>query len=121
MKTILLTEDDPFLIDIYSTKLRESGFKLDVATDGEQCLAKLRQRKPEVLVLDIVLPKLSGWEVLEKMKQDKRFNGIKIIVLSNLGQREEIEKALRLGATEYLIKAHYTPSQVVGEIKKILE
>jgi len=153
MKTILLVEDDPFLIDIYTTKLKESGFSADVATSGDEGLKKLREKKFDLLVLDIVLPKIDGWEILEKLKTElpkeakvkmrtkfssptelpkeakvkmrtkfsSPIKNLKIIILSNLGQKEEVEKGLRLGANKYLIKAHYTPSEVVEEIKEVLK
>ena len=135
MKTILLVEDDPFLIDIYTTKLKESGFSADVATSGDEGLKKLREKKFDLLVLDIVLPKIDGWEILEKLKTElpkeakvkmrtkfsSPIKNLKIIILSNLGQKEEVEKGLRLGADKYLIKAHYTPSEIVEEIKKVLK
>jgi len=125
MKSILLVEDDPFLIDIYTTKLKESGFSIEIATSGEEGLKKLREKKFDLLVLDIVLPKIDGWEILEKIKEQraksKNLKGLKIIVLSNLGQKEEVEKGLRLGAEKYLIKAHYTPTEVVEEIKQLLK
>jgi len=143
MKSILLVEDDPFLIDIYTTKLKESGFSIEIATSGEEGLKKLREKKFDLLVLDIVLPKIDGWEILEKIKdqasersegeeedevlfaqqraKSKNLKGLKIIILSNLGQKEEVEKGLRLGAEKYLIKAHYTPNEVVEEINKVLK
>lgn len=125
MKSILLIEDDPFLIDIYTTKLKESNFTVDVATDGEQGLRKLFEKNFDLLVLDIVLPQIDGWEILKKIK-DLRFNlkhleGLKIVILSNLGQKKEVEKGMEMGAIKYLIKAHFTPSEVVEEIKKILK
>ena len=118
MKTILLVEDDPFLIDIYTTKFKEAGFSVEVSSDGEEGLRKLNEEKFDLLVLDIVLPQIDGWEILTKIKNLK---DLKIVVLSNLGQKEEVEKGLKLGATKYLIKAHYTPSQVVDEIKEVLK
>ena len=124
VKQILLIEDDPYLIDIYTTKLKESGFSIEVATNGEEGLRKLREKKFDLLVLDIVLPKIDGWEILEKIKNQKSkfktLENLKIIVLSNLGQKEEVEKGLRSGAEKYLIKAHYTPTEVVEEIKSLL-
>jgi DNA-binding response OmpR family regulator len=124
MKKILLIEDDLFLIDIYTTKLKESGFSVEEATGGEEGLRKLRERSFDLLVLDIVLPRIDGWKILEEIKnqrpKDKNLKDLKIIVLSNLGQKEEVEKGLKLGATKYLIKAHYTPSEVVAEIKQLL-
>jgi len=135
MKQILLIEDDPFLIDIYTTKLKEEGFSVEVATGGEEGLKKIREKKFSLLVLDIVLPKIDGWEILEKLKTElpkeakvkmrtkfsSPIKNLKIIILSNLGQKEEVEKGLRLGADKYLIKAHYTPSEIVEEIKKVLK
>ncbi len=120
MKQILLIEDDPFLIDIYSTKLKDSGFLVEVASDGEQALEKVKAKKPDLVLLDIVLPKVSGWEILRKIKAEASLKNLKIIILSNLGQKEEVEKGIHLGVSKYLIKAHYTPSQVVEEIKKII-
>lgn len=137
MTSILLVEDDPFLIDIYTTKLKESGFAVEVASGGEVALKKVQEGKFDLMILDIVLPQFDGWEVLTKIQNEKiknqlrrkvgaptetseNLNDLKIIILSNLGQKEEVEKGLKLGADKYLIKAHYTPSEVVAEIKKLL-
>lgn len=120
MKNILLVEDDPFLIDIYSTKLKEAGFEVEVVSAGEKVLDKVLEKQFDLLVLDIVLPQMDGWEILRKIKEKAKLKSLPIIILSNLGQKEEVEKGLRLGATKYLIKAHYTPSEVVSEIKKII-
>jgi len=122
MKRILLVEDDTFLIDIYTTKLKESGFSVEIAIDGDEALRKMREeKKPDLLLLDIVLPHIDGWEILEKIKTELKLKDLKIIILSNLGQKEEVEKGLKLGATKYLIKAHYAPSEIVEEIKKVLK
>lgn len=121
MKTILLVEDDSFLIDIYTTKLKEEGFSMVVATDGEECLRKIKEANPDLLLLDIVLPSIDGWEILRKIKKDENLKNLKVIILSNLGQKGEVEKGFKLGAVKYLIKAHHTPSEVVEEIKKILK
>lgn len=118
---ILLAEDDPFLIDIYSTKFKSVGFELSVADSGDQVLAKLKEFNPDILLLDIVLPGISGWEALAQIKKDPQFSSLKIIVLSNLGQKSEVEKGIEMGADGYLIKAHYTPTQIVEEINKVLE
>lgn len=120
MKHILLVEDDPFLIDIYTTKLKEAGFSTEVAIDGEEAIRKMKGEKPDLVVLDIVLPQLDGWTILKKIKSEPKLKNLKVIILSNLGQKEEVEKGMNLGAIKYLIKAHYTPSQVVEEIKKII-
>jgi len=121
MKKILLVEDDQFLIDIYGTKLKEAGFVVKVIEEGEQVLPTLKEDRPDVLVLDIVLSHVDGWEILKMIRQDKTLKGLKIVVLSNLGQKSEIEKGLRLGAAKYLVKAQHTPSEIVKEIKTVLK
>jgi len=121
MKHILLVEDDPFLIDIYTTKFKQAKFKVEVATDGEEALAKLKAKTPDLVVLDLVLPRIDGWEILRRIKANPKLKDLKVVALSNLGQKEEVEKGLKLGATKYLIKAHYTPSQAVEEVKRCLE
>ena len=121
MKHILLVEDDPFLVDIYTTKFKEAGFPIEVAIDGGQALKKIEEKKPDLILLDIVLPRLDGWEILAELRDKKITPGLKVVVLSNLGQKSEVDKAFALGATQYLIKAHYTPSEVVEKVKKVLE
>jgi len=120
MKKILLVEDDPFLIDIYTSKLEKEGFSVRISESGEDCFKKINQEKPDLILLDIILPKIDGWEVLKKIKSDEKLKNIKIIILSNLYQKEDIEKGLSLGADKYLIKANYDPKEVIEEIKKIL-
>jgi len=126
-KEILLVEDDIFLVDIYAKKFSEGGFKIEVVGNGEDALKKIREKVdekkslwPDLLILDIVLPQLNGWEVLREIKKDPFLKNLKIIILSNLGQKSEIERALELKVDKYLIKAHYTPSEVLQEIKNIL-
>ena len=119
MAKLLLVEDDTFLIDIYSTKLKENGYEIFVVSDGEQVLPKMEEVNPDIVLLDIVLPGMDGWEILRKIRQNEKFNDTKVVILSNLGQKNEIDKGIKLGATKYLIKAHYTPSEVVEEIKKV--
>jgi DNA-binding response OmpR family regulator len=121
MKTILLVEDDPFLIDIYSEKFKKAGFEVEAAADGEVILKKIREQKPDLIVLDLVLPHIDGWEILRQIKEDNNLNKIPVVLFSNLGQRADIDKGLKLGAIKYLIKSQYTPSEVVEEIKKILK
>lgn len=121
MQKILLVEDDPFLIDIYSQKLKKSGFEVVVETVGSKVLDAVINENPDLLVLDIVLPEMDGWEILQKLSKNKKFSKLKVMVFSNLGQKSEVEKGIKLGAVKYLIKAEYTPSEVVEEIKKLLK
>ena len=121
MSNILLVEDDPFLIGIYTTKLKESGYAVDTAEDGDTALRKVKEKLPDLMLLDIVLPNFNGWEILRQIKADEMTKGLKVIILSNLGEKDEVEKGIKLGATKYLVKAHYTPSEVVSEVKKIIK
>ena len=118
--TIFLVEDDPMLIDIYTTKFKEAGFEVQVAKSGEEALEAFPNIHPRVIVMDIVLPRVDGWQLLEAVSQHENLKDSKVIVLSNLGQKEEIEKGSSLGADLYLIKAHFTPSQVVQEVQNLL-
>jgi DNA-binding response OmpR family regulator len=125
MKKILIIEDDPFVADVYLTKLRQEGFFVEAAFDGQTGLDKLKEKKYDLLVLDIVLPQLDGWEILRKIKNDislqPKTKNLKIIALSNLGEKKEVEKGLALGVDKYLIKSHYSPGEVIEEIKKALK
>ena len=126
-KKLLVVEDDPFLSDIYNTKLKQAGFIVDLAMTGEECMQKLAASEYDLMVLDIVLPQLDGWEILSRVGEMRRkdagsyINRLKIIILSNLGQKEEIKKGLELGADGFMIKAHFTPSEVAEEIDKALK
>ena len=120
MKKILLVEDDPLLIDIYGTKLKEAEFDVQVAENGEVVQGKIESFMPDLVILDIVLPREDGWAVLQTVRKNEAWKNIKVIMLSNLSQKEDFERARDLGANLYLVKAHYTPSQVVEEIKKLL-
>ncbi|MBU3942960.1 response regulator [Patescibacteria group bacterium] len=121
MKKILLVEDDPFLIEIYTTKLKEAGYEVNIAEDGDAALRKVKELIPDLMLLDVVLPNFNGWEILRKIKADDAVKIVKVVILSNLGEKEEIEKGIELGAIRYLVKAHYTPSEVITEVKKILK
>jgi len=117
---ILLIEDDPFLLSMYSIKFEAEGFVVITADDGEKGLEAAKSADSDIILLDILMPKMNGFEVLEKLKADDRTRKIPIILLTNLNQKDEIEKGLILGADDYLIKAHFMPSEVVTRIKKIL-
>ncbi len=121
-KNVLIIEDDVFLSDMYQTKFSSEGAEVNVALDGEVGIKKLNEGlRPDVILLDIVMPKMDGLEVLEKIKQMDQVKDIPVIMLTNLGQKEEIDKAMELGASGYLIKANFTPSEIVKKVQEILE
>jgi DNA-binding response OmpR family regulator len=119
-KKILLVEDDKFLRELMSKKLLSLGFEVSTAPDGETGIEKIKAEKPEVVLLDLILPGINGFEVLEKAKKDPETASIPVIILSNLGQSEDIERGLKLGAKDFLVKAHFTPQEIVNKLKSIL-
>jgi len=119
-KTILLIEDDEFLAELYGTKLSLESYEVALASDGEKGLKMIREKKPSLILLDIILPKMDGFEILKAMKADKEVKNIPVILLTNLSQKDEVKKGLDLGAKDYLIKAHFMPSEVVKKIKETL-
>ena len=121
MKKILLVEDDPLITEIYTTKLKECDFEVVAISNGESAFKELQKRKFDLLVLDIVLPELTGFEILQRIRNNQKLKNLKVLILSNLGQKSDIERARKLGVSKYLIKANFTPSEVVGEIRKVLK
>src|SRR3989344_1970278 len=120
-KTIILVEDDRFLREIATQKLEVEGFRVIVATTGNEALEYLAKNpRPNLIVLDLILPGMSGFEVLEKVKQDQNLKSIPVLILSNLGQEEDIEKGKKLGATDYLVKAHFSFAEITKKIKEIV-
>jgi len=120
-QTILLVEDDEFLAELYATKLNLEGYEVLIASDGEKGLKMATDKLPELILLDIILPKMDGFEVLKEMKSKKKTTKIPVILLTNLSQKDEVKKGLELGADDYLIKAHFMPSEVISKIKKVLK
>jgi DNA-binding response OmpR family regulator len=120
-RTILLVEDDTFLAGMYVTKLELEGFRVVLASDGEQAIVLAKKEVPQLMLLDIILPKKSGFDVLKEVKADAVTKGIPVILLTNLGQKEDVQKGLQLGATDYLIKAHFMPSEVVAKVKRLVK
>jgi len=119
-KKILIIEDDPFLSEMYTAKLIKGGFTVEVAADGKKGIEKAKKMKPDLILLDIVLPKMDGFDLLEKIKKDSELKETIVVLLTNLGQKKEVEKGLALGADEYVIKAHFTPTAVVARVKEII-
>ena len=120
MKNILLVEDDNFLIDIYTKQLSGAGFNVQVASDGEIAISKIVESNPDLVMLDIILPKMSGWDVLKKIREDLNLKDLKVIILSALSQKDDLDKGAMYGVIKYLPKTDFTPSQMAEEVKKIL-
>ncbi len=119
-RKILIVEDDDFLLQMYVTKLELEGFKVFEAINGTQGLKLAQKEKPDLILLDLNLPELSGFEVLSQLKREDGTKNIKVLILTNYSQKENIDKCLALGANDYLIKAHFVPSEVIKKIKEVL-
>jgi len=118
---VLIIDDDDFLIDIYSTKFKESGFEVEISKEGKDVETKAKDFKPDLILLDLVMPNIDGFEILKILKKEGVVVGSKIAILSNLDQKEDIDKGLSLGADDFIIKADFTPSEVVERVKKLLK
>ena len=121
MKTVLIIEDEPTLQKMLSVALTQEGYEVKNALDGEIGLKLAREIKPELILLDLILPKVDGFEVLEELKKNDSTKEIPVIVLTNLESAQEIERALLMGATTYLVKANYDLKDIVQKIKEILK
>lgn len=119
-KTVLLVEDDSFISEIYNVKLELNGFEVELAEDGEEAVKKFKKINPDIVLLDIFLPKKDGWEVLEEICKEDHFKKTKVIMLTNLGDKDKIEKAESYGVKNYFVKASHTPEEVVQKIKDVL-
>lgn len=119
-KKVLIVEDEAFLAEMYHTKFKELGYQVLVATDGKHGLEIMHKEKPDLTLLDIIMPYLDGYEVLKAVRKDPFIKDLLIVVLSNLGQEEEIIKGMQLGADDYLVKSDLTPSQLVEKIEKVM-
>ena len=118
---ILVVDDDPFILDMYVIKFKEQGFQIDTATDGKMALDRIEAGKPDIVLLDVVMPKMDGFDVIKKLQEDKRPRTFKILFLTNFGQKEDVERGILMGADGYIIKAHFTPSEVVKKVKELLK
>ena len=120
MASILIVEDDKFVRDLYQHEFEKGGYDIKVAEDGEIALKAVKESKFDCILLDVMIPKVDGLEVLRRIKEDSATKNIPVIILSNLGQDEIIRQALQIGAKAYIVKSLYTPSQVVNEIRGLV-
>ena len=121
MSKVLVIEDDKFLRELIVRKLMKEGYDTDIAVDGEEGIKKIKEAKPDLVLLDLILPGIDGFEVLARKRKDPEISEIPVIILSNLGQKDEIERGFNLGAIDYLIKAHFTPREIIDKITSLLK
>jgi len=117
-KKILLVEDEKLIIELLERKLTREGYEISIARDGMEGLEKMREEKPDLVLLDIIMPRMGGFEVMEEMQKDPELKEIPIIVISNSGQPVELDRAQRLGAKDWLIKTEFDPQEVVDKVVK---
>ncbi|MGB7292075.1 MAG: response regulator [Thermodesulfobacteriota bacterium] len=121
MAKILLVEDDELLIKAYRRKLEIAQYEVETAVDGVEGLEKAKQLKPDLILLDILMPRLNGIEVLKRIKADPELKAIPVIALTNVASSENTEECLRAGCVSYIIKSGTIPSDVLKEVKRVLE
>lgn len=118
IKRLLIIEDEEIILELMRRKLIEEGYEVSVARNGEEGLKVMRQTKPNLILLDIVMPKIDGFGVMEEMGKDEDLKGIPVIIISNSGQPVDLDKARDLGAKDWLIKTEFDPQEVVDKVKK---
>lgn len=118
--TILIAEDDILLLDIWKQKISKEGFSVATAINGAETIEKVKSLKPDFLLLDIVMPKIDGFEVLKQIREhpDKKIREMIVIVLSNLGSEEDIKKAEQLGSNSYIVKAMFSTEDVINKVRE---
>lgn len=120
MKKILVAEDDVFLANAYRVKLTKAGFEIKMTTDGVEALKAVAEFQPDLLLLDLVMPNKDGFAVLAAIKTDETWKNLPVIVASNLGQQEDIDRALKLGANGYIIKSNESLEDIITKIKQTM-
>ncbi|KKQ98577.1 MAG: hypothetical protein UT24_C0009G0077 [Candidatus Woesebacteria bacterium GW2011_GWB1_39_12] len=120
MKKILVAEDDKFLANAYRVKLTKASYDVTLVADGEETLAALQKGKFDLIILDLVMPKKDGFSVLSEMKKNDEWKNIPVIVASNLGQKEDIEKAMGLGAKDYIVKTDFAITGLVAKLQSLI-
>lgn len=115
-KKVLVAEDDSFLAAAYRAKLTKAGFNVKLVGDGEEAINSLQTEIPDLILLDVVMPKKDGFATLEEIKKDERFKNIPVIIASNLGQSEDVVRGMKLGAVDYIVKSGIKLEDVVNKI-----
>ncbi|MFC1649316.1 response regulator [Patescibacteria group bacterium] len=115
---VLLVEDDPLILKMYHAKFQNEGFNVVVSEDGVHGLQMVTEQKPDIILLDIMMPQMSGIDFLKKLRATEAGKKIPVLVLTNLSEKEEEQEATTLGIKEYLLKASLTPAEIVEKVKK---
>ncbi len=119
-KTVMVVEDDLFLVQLLANRLTQAGLNVIKASDGDEALTLLKGTKPDLILLDLILPKKSGFEVMEEIQKNPLLKRAPIIIISNLGQDDDISKGKKLGAIEYYVKAKTSIEDLVSKVEEVL-
>lgn len=120
MKKILIAEDDMFLANAYRVRLLKGGYEIKIAGDGAEMLDLISEFTPDIILLDLVMPKMDGFKALEKLKEDEKYKDIPVLITSNLGQANDIKRGMSLGATDYIVKSDLSLEDLVEKIERII-
>lgn len=121
MNFILIAEDDRFISNAYRVKLEKEGFEVKIAINGEEALNMMSERIPDIAIIDLMMPIVDGFALLERMKKDERFKNIKVIIVSSLSQKEDLDRGMALGADDYIIKSEISIDDFVAKIRSLLQ
>jgi DNA-binding response OmpR family regulator len=120
-KKILIADDDPFLGSTYKVNFQKTGHDVEVVGDGNQVMASLEEQIPDVVILDLIMPRKDEFTVLEEIRKSEKFKSIPVIVSSNLGQKEDIERGMELGANDYVIKSNMTMEELIKKVEAVIK
>ncbi|MCK5332832.1 response regulator [Candidatus Parcubacteria bacterium] len=118
---VLIVEDDVYISEMYKIKFESENYETIIINDGTKIIEIIEHKTPDIILLDIVMPVMDGFDVLKMIKSNEKYRKIPVIMLTNLSQKESIEKGFELGAVSYIVKSHFTPSEVVKKVKDILD
>jgi DNA-binding response OmpR family regulator len=118
--TVLLVEDDTMLVDMYKMKFESEGWTVHTAGNGMEGLSALEKNIPDILLLDVIMPQMDGFSMLKKVKENDAWKNLPVVLLTNLGQDNDVKRGMELGANDYLVKANLTPQQVVDKVRELI-
>lgn len=121
MKKILIAEDDKYLANAYRVKMEKEGFEVKIASDGQEVFSTLASFFPDLILLDLIMPIKDGFSTLEEIKKHDKYKSIPVIIASNLGQGEDVQKGMKLGAVDYVIKSDISLNEIINKINNILK
>jgi DNA-binding response OmpR family regulator len=120
-RKILLVEDDSMIVEMYKLRFEEEGFEVTVTEKGSEAIELANSLKPDIILLDIILPEVDGFNILQSLKSEEKTKSLPILMLTNLAQESDKEKAISMGANDYLVKSQHTPSDVLQKVKEIIK